>query len=152
MNAGFYIWYNGMDIPVSEEVWREYRRFVWAERKKAQRAMRCRDERGVRCTGDCDMCEEKYDDSVYSLDTMMEDGFDVADDASAVADIVEDKLLLDVLVTELRGLDADDLALVYEHYYQDKTERDIAKTTKCSKTLVHKNKARIVSKLRKSLS
>jgi len=52
-----YIEIDGQQIPVSEEVYRAYKRQLWAEHKRKEREKRCRDEKGNRCTRDCSTCD-----------------------------------------------------------------------------------------------
>lgn len=71
---------DGQQIPVSEEVYRAYKRPAWTEHKRKEREKRCRDENGNRCTGDCSNCNKQRTGSVLSLDRFADEGFEVADD------------------------------------------------------------------------
>ena len=142
-----YIWFRGKQIPVDEDTLQKYRRFVWSERKKSDRAKRCIDERGIRCTGDCKVCTEKHDDSVYSLDKLMENGFDAAD-PSDVAEIVADKQLLDSLLSALGRLDDDERGLIDALFYKNKTERELSEETGIPQKTINNRKRAIIKKLR----
>ena len=67
-NQQRYIEIEGQQIPVTEEVYRAYKRPAWAEHKRQERAKRCRDENGNRCTKDCRLCEKSRERSTLSLD------------------------------------------------------------------------------------
>jgi RNA polymerase sigma factor (sigma-70 family) len=124
-----YININGEKVPVSEEVYSAFKRPAWVERKR--RAVRADRER--------------------SMDAFMEDGLELPDDRALVAEIVEDKLLLDMLFAALAELTEDERGLIDALFYEDKSERQIAAETGRSKTSVHKQKARILDKLKKML-
>ena len=57
---------DGEQVPVTEEVYRAYKRPLWGEHKRKEREKRCRDERGNRCTGDCSKCDKERTGSVLS--------------------------------------------------------------------------------------
>ena len=125
-----YITIGGEKVPVSEEVYQAFKRPAWAERKR--RAVRAERER--------------------SLEAFIDDGLDIPDDRALVAEIVEDKLLLDMLFEALAELTEDERGLIDALYYEDKSERQIAAETGRSKTSVHKQKTRILDKLKKLLT
>ena len=134
MSKKWYIWYDGEYIPVSEEVYREYKRFEWAEEKKEERESRCIDENGVRCMKDCKACPERLDDTVYSLNRMMEHSFDVADATDAIR-ISEDMNLLNTLLSSLG--DRERFVFIGK-YINGKTERELATSLGVSQSTVHK--------------
>jgi RNA polymerase sigma factor (sigma-70 family) len=125
-----YIIIGGEKVLVSEEVYRAFKRPAWAERKR--RAVRAERER--------------------SLEAFMDAGLELPDNRALVAEIVEDKLLLDMLFEALAELTEDERGLIDALFYADKSEREIAAETGRSKTSVHKQKARILDKLKKLLS
>jgi hypothetical protein len=69
MAKEYFVVIDGEKVPVSEEVYRAYKRPLWAERKRRQ--VRAENER--------------------SLEKFAEDGFDIPDERALVDAIVEDK-------------------------------------------------------------
>lgn len=130
MEKGYYIIINGEKVQVTEEVYRAFKRPAWTERKR----------REVRA------------DMERSLDVFLNDGFDIPSDDALVDEIVEDKLLLDMLLTALEELTADERSLIDALFYQEKSEREVANQNGISHQAVHKKKARILEKLKKLLN
>ena len=75
MNKDYFIVIDGEKVPVSEEVYRAFKRPAWAERKRRQ----------VRA------------DHELSLEAFAGDGFDIPSGDPLVDEIVADKLLLNML-------------------------------------------------------
>ncbi len=134
-------------IPVTEEVYRAYKRPLWAEHKRKERAKRCRDENGFRCTKDCRTCEKSREGSILSLDKFNDEGYEVADSVD-LAELVADKLLLEQLVDALDDLDPDERSLISALFYNDRTERDYASEVGISHQAVGKRKQKVIEKLR----
>ena len=147
VNPQRYIEIDGEQIPVSEEVYRAYKRPLWAECKRKERAKRCRDENGFRCTKDCRTCEKTRDGSVLSLDKFNDEGYEVADSVD-LAELAADKLLLEQLVKALDDLDPDERSLINALFYNDRTERDYASEVGISHQAVGKRKQKVIDKLR----
>ncbi len=126
MSKEYYITLNGKRIPVTEEVYYAFKRPAWRERKRRQ----------VRAENE------------LSLDALADAGFELPDEASLVDEIVADKLLLDMLLEALSDLTDDERFLIDALFYQEKSERMVAKETGLSKTGIHKQKEKIMSKLR----
>ncbi|MCR4437223.1 MAG: LuxR C-terminal-related transcriptional regulator, partial [Eubacteriales bacterium] len=68
-----------------------------------------------------------------------------------VDEIVEDKLLLDMLSKALSELTDEERFLIDELFYQEKPERMVAKETGVSQNTVNYHKNRILEKLRRLL-
>lgn len=83
-----------------------------------------------------------------SLDVFLADGFDIPSDEALVDEIVEDKLLLEMLLAALAELTDDERSLIDSLFYQEKSEREIAGEIGISSIAVHKRKHKILSKLR----
>jgi len=130
MSKTFYIRIGDEQVLVSEEVYRAYKRPAWAERKRRE----VRAEREL------------------SLERFAADGFDMPSDDPLVEDVVADKLSLDMLVSALDELTADERGLIDALFFEDKSEREVAAEIGLSKTGVHKQKTRILEKLKKLLS
>ena len=122
-----YVVIDGEKIPVSEDVYRAYYRPVWREAK--QRAVR--------------------EDMEYSLDALEDSGVELDAGDKLTENIVEDQLLLDTLLSAISALPDEERNLIFAHYYQDKTERELASDNGFSKTKVHKLKCQALEKLRK---
>lgn len=123
----YYISIDGEKVQVTEEVYRAFKRPAWAERKR----------RKVRA------------DIERSLDLFMDYGFDIPSDNTLVDEIVEDKLLLDILLAALDELTADERSLIDALFYQEKSEREVAKETGVSQDTVNYHKNKLLCKLRK---
>lgn len=146
MENQYYIEIDGEQIPVSEEVYRAYKRPLWAEHKRKERSKRCRDENGFRCTKECKACPKVRNGGVLSLDKFSDDGFDVPDQIDIV-ELVADKLLLEQLTYALDDLEPDERSLIDALFYNDRIERDYAAEIGISHQAVGKRKKRIIEKL-----
>ena len=108
-NQQHYIEINGQQIPVTEEVYRAYKRPIWAEHKRNDRQKLCQVSDGKgglkRCTEDCSTCSRTKEGSFLSLDGLEEAGYSVEDRAQDVAEIVAEKMLLEELFKALEELD-----------------------------------------------
>lgn len=129
MGKDYYIVINGKKIAVSEEVYRAYKQPVWRESKRAKARA----------------------DMEHSYEGMLEDGFELASDDALIEDIVTDKLLLDMLLAALDELAEDERSLIDALFYQEQTERDVARRDHISHQAVHKKKVRVLEKLRRFL-
>ena len=123
MDKEYFIELNGRQIPVSKEVYDAFKRPAWKERKRSQ----------VRA------------EKELSLEAFADAGFEIPSGEALVDEIVEDKLLLDMLSKALLELTDDEL------FFNDKSEREVAKEIGLSKTGVHKQKEKILSKLKNLL-
>ena len=72
-------------------------------------------------------------------------------DEKLVEQIVEDKLLLEMLLKALETLTADERFLIDEIYFQEKTEREVSAKLNIPKTNVHRLKEKILKKLKKKI-
>ncbi|WP_310602976.1 sigma-70 family RNA polymerase sigma factor [Anaerosporobacter sp.] len=107
MNKDYYIWLDGIQVPVTEEMYRTYKRAEWREEK--QQAVRSQRE--------------------SSFEFMSENDFDgqAVADQMLVDDIVADKILLEELYAALAELTEDEQRLINSLYYKERSERDLAK-------------------------
>ncbi|MBE3592439.1 MAG: sigma-70 family RNA polymerase sigma factor [Thermoanaerobacter sp.] len=129
MDKEYNIKLNGKLIPVTEEVYYAFKRPAWKERKRRQ----VRSEKEL------------------SLEAFADAGFEIPSSQALVDEIVEDKLLLDMLFRALSELTEDERFLINELFFNDKSEREVAKEIGRSKTGIHKQKEKILSKLRNLL-
>jgi hypothetical protein len=118
MDKEYFIELNGRQIPVSKEVYDAFKRPAWKERKRRQ----------VRA------------EKELSLEAFSDAGFEIPSGQALVDEIVEDKLLLDMLSKALLELTDDERFLIDELFFNDKSEREVAKEIGLSKTGVHKQK------------
>ena len=145
-----YIEIDGQQIPVTEEVYRAYKRPAWAEHKRKDREKRCRDENGNRCEGDCSKCDKQRTGSVLSLDKFTEDGFEVADPVD-IAELVADKLLFEELYAALEELDPEDRRIM-ELFSIGLSEREIAADIGRSQKTINNRKPKLFAQLRERLN
>ena len=66
-------------------------------------------------------------------------------------EIVEDKLLLEMLLAALAELTEDERSLIDALFYQEKFEREVAKETGVPQTTINYQKNRILNWLKKKL-
>ncbi len=125
-----YIWYKGLHFAVTQKDYTDTMRPQWKEAKR--RKVRVKRE--------------------LSLEWLIERGYDIPMDGPLVHEILEDKQLLDSLLMALNRLEKDERDLIVASFYGRKTEREIAAETNRSQSKVHREKERIISKLRKWLS
>lgn len=145
-----YIKIDEQQIPVTEEVYRAYKRPAWAEHKRREREKRCRDENGNRCTKDCSKCDKQRTGSILSLDSLTEEsGFEPSDTVD-IAELVADKLLLEELYIALEELDPDNRRIM-ELYGIGKSEREIATDIGLSQKAINKRKTKLFAQLRERL-
>lgn len=142
-----YIEIDGEQIPVTEEVYRAYKRPLWKECKEKERAKRCRNVNSYRCTKDCRTCDKSRDDGNLSLEKLLEDGFNIADPVD-IAELIADKLLFEQLMTCLDELEPDERSLIDVLFYNDCTEHDYAAEIGISHQTVGKRKKKVLNKLR----
>ena len=116
---------DGTKVPVTEEVYRAYKRPAWREHKR--RAVRAEYER--------------------SLERLEEDHVPIEAN-EAFEDIVTDKILIETL---LAALTPEEKYIIDEIYYNGKSEREIAKEIKTTQQNINKKKNKILLKLRNSI-
>lgn len=148
-NKQYYITIDNEQIPVTEEVYRAYKRPEWVEHKRIERSKRCVDSKGRRCTADCSKCPRARTGSVLSLDKLAEDGFDVPC-GSDVESAIMDAMLLNELIHALGEL-APDNRKILEMFSNGSTEREIADAVGMSQKGVNKRKTRLLEQLREQL-
>ena len=129
MKKEYYITIDGKDVPVTEEVYHAFKRPAWTERKR--RETRSENER--------------------SLEAFTDDGFDIPSEQALVDELVEDKLLLDMLFNALRELTDDERDLVNALFYEEKSERELSKDTGVPHPTIHSRKVSVLQKLKRLL-
>ena len=120
---------DGQVVPVTEEVYREYKRPQWREAKqKKVRQMR-----------------------EFSLEYMTENRMEhiYSDNQKLVEEIAEDNLMLEMLMKALETLTDDERSLINELYFNEKSERNLSKQIDVPQQTINSRKAIIIIKLRK---
>jgi len=130
MNKDYYILIDGEKVSVSEEVYRAFKRPAWVERKRRQ----------VRA------------DHELSMEAFAEDGFELPSGDPLVDEIVADKILLDMLMSALDELAADERRLIDALYFDGKSERDVATEIGVPQTTLNYRKNKILKWLKEKLS
>ncbi|AEV70196.1 MULTISPECIES: RNA polymerase sigma factor [Clostridia] len=130
MDKEYFIEINGRQIPVSKEVYYAFKRPAWRERKRRQ----------VRA------------EKELSLEAFADAGFEIPSGQALVDEIVEDKLLLDMLSKALSELTEEERVLIDELFFNDKSEREIAREIGVSQPAIHKRRNRILEKLKKLMT
>ena len=130
MDKEYFIELNGRQIPVGKEVYDAFKRPAWKERKRSQ----------VRA------------EKELSLEAFADAGFEIPSGEALVDEIVEDKLLLDMLSKALSELTEEERVLIDELFFNDKSEREIAREIGVSQPAIHKRRNRILEKLKKLMN
>jgi RNA polymerase sigma factor (sigma-70 family) len=130
MDKEYFIELNGRQIPVGKEVYDAFKRPAWKERKRSQ----------VRA------------EKELSLEAFADAGFEIPSGEALVDEIVEDKLLLDMLSKALSELTEEERVLIDELFFNDKSEREIAREIGVSQPAIHKRRNRILEKLKKLMT
>jgi len=144
-NVQRFIEIDGEQIPVTEEIYRAYKRPLWREHKEKERAKRCRDEKGNRCTKSCRECPKLRDGGDLSFERFIEDGFEIADSVD-IAELIADKLLLEQLLTVL---DESEKSLMFSRFVDGLTQDECAADIGISRQAVAKREKKALNKLRK---
>jgi len=125
----YYLTIEGQEVPVTEKVYRAYKRPDWAEHKRRERAKRCIGENGHRCTGDCSKCDQQKNGAPLSLDALEDTSGNQPPTSEDVAEIVMYSFLLEKLNEELERLAPTD-ELILRLFGNGMSEREISKALK----------------------
>ena len=140
----FYLYINGQPVPVSEEVYREYYRAEDKERYFMGRLKKGHTKVNPETK------EIRYIPSrELSYEQLVEQDWQFA----ATGDSVEDRVVRADLIEKLRAvlhsLSTEEMALLEELFYLEKTEREVAGLYAVSQNPIHYRKNRLLDKLRK---
>jgi len=113
---------DGTKVPVTEEVYRAYKRPAWKEHKR--RIVRAEYERSL----------ERLEEDHVPIETN-----------EAFEDIVTDKILIETL---LAALTPEERFVIDEIYFNGKTERELAKEINLSNVAVNKKHRKTIEKLK----
>lgn len=100
MNKKIYL--KGMDISVSEEIYRAYNHPDWNIRKEMHRHKKCSQENWKNCSADCGHCSYQREGNQISIDHLRAEspGFDIELPDGDPAKIVEFKMLMEAMCEE----------------------------------------------------
>jgi RNA polymerase sigma factor (sigma-70 family) len=126
MKEGYYITVGDEKVAVSEEVYRAFKRPAWVEHKRRQ--VRAEHER--------------------SLESLMDDGVDIPSKQAPVDELVETKLLLDMLLAAMAELTDEERALIDALFIDGKSEREVALETSTPQKTISNHKKAVLKKLK----
>ena len=142
----FYLYINGQRIPVSEEVYREYRhaedkeRYFMGKLKKGRTKVNQETQ------------EIQYIPSrELSYEQLVEKDWQFTASGDSVEDRVVRAAMMEKLQAVLHSLSAEELALLNELFYLEKTEQEVAGLYAVSQNTIHYRKKRLLDKLRKMM-
>lgn len=140
----FYLYISGKRIKVTEEVYREYYRakdkeHYFMERLKKGHTIIDPDTKERRVVPG----REK------SYEQLIEQDWQFMASETSVEDDAVKAVLLEKLQNVLHSLSDNEMALVEELFYLEKTEREAAKRFKVSQNTIHYRKNKVLDKLRK---
>lgn len=136
-------------IPVSEEVYRAFKRPAWAEMKRKQQSWRCK-VNGHRCTEDCSKCQKVADGAPVSIERILEDGLDIPDSGSSLEDTVMMNIAIEELHKALAQLTPNDRAIV-ELFGEGMSDRKISAEIGVPQTTVSYRRMILIKALREQL-
>ena len=153
------LYVNGVEIEVTEEVYRVIKRNEDREAQRRYRAWRCRDGKGVRCKKRCEECEyylmgNKPMGSDLSIEQMVDEegkGYDIAAPSANVEVEVARRILRADLQKARLSLSDRDREL-FDLLLDEKSEREIASKLGVSNSRAHALKVALFKKLRRLLS
>ncbi len=131
---------DGTLVPVSEEVYRAYKRPQWREMKRIKKKKSKKESMKLPLS---------YDQLVESEYQSGKSRFRPAPSAEELAgDVIE----LEKLLAVLEQLAEEELALVKALFYEELSEREYAKSIGVSQKTVNRRREKILNKLRKLMN
>lgn len=139
-----YLYIDGKPVKVTEDVYREFMHYERKERYfmedlKAERMVIDQETQLVKVIPSR---EDSYE-RLLEKDQQFETTDELAEDTAMK------RILLEKLETALHTLDDQELELIQELFYLEKTERDIAALLQISQNTVNYRKNKVLAKLRK---
>ena len=142
----FTLYINGQPIQVSEEVYREFMRAEEKERYFMRRLKK------GRFLVDSEQQTVTYIPSrEASYEQLLEEDWDFPSPGETVDDTAIKAYLLEKLREALHILSDEEMALIQELFYLEKTEREVCVALNVAKSTLHDRKTRVLEKLRKQL-
>lgn len=142
----FTLYINGQPVQVSQEVYREFMRAEEKERYFMRRLKK------GRFLVDSEQQTVTYMPSrEASYEQMLEEDWEFPSPGETVDDTAVKVYLLEKLQEALHSLSDEEMALIQELFYLEKTEREVCAALNVAKSTLHDRKARVLEKLRKQL-
>ena len=142
------------DVPVTEDVYRAFKRPLWAEKKAKERKSRCQigkdNGKTKRCNGDCSQCDHFRSGSDLSLEGLEEAGDQRAGYNSDLAEATAYNELLQELFRALDELDPDS-RYICESIMNGQMDKDTAAQLGRASTTLAYQKKKLLEELRERL-
>lgn len=145
-NKEFYLSVGGKRIKVSKEVYQEYKR---AEEKEQYFMKRLKKGQFI-----IDLDNQTVDyipSREQSYEMMLELHNEFPSSEISVENAVLKEYLLEKLAAALHTLTDEEMTLLHELFYLEKSEREVCAALNMAKTTLHHQKKRILEKLRKEI-
>lgn len=145
-NKEFYLSVGGKRIKVSKEVYQEYKR---AEEKEQYFMKRLKKGQFI-----IDLDKQTVDyipSREQSYEKMLELHNEFPSSEISVENAVLKEYLLEKLAAALHTLTDEEMILLHELFYLEKSEREVCAALNMAKTTLHHQKKRILEKLRKEI-
>lgn len=142
----FYLYVGGKPIKVNEDVYREYKHGEDKERYFMRRLKK------GRFLIDAEAQTVTYIPSrEESYDHLLDADWEFSTSSEAVEDTAVKSVMMERLKSALHILTNEEMTLIIELFYLEKTEREVCAALNVAKTTLHDRKNRILAKLRKQL-
>lgn len=145
-NQGFYLTINGKQIKVSKEVYQEYKRTEEKENYFMNRL-----KKGHFITDLDKQMVEYIPSREESYEKLLELHHEFPSQEESVETAALKSYLLEQLKAALHTLTNEEMTLISELFYLEKTEREVCASLNMAKTTLHHRKNRILEKLRKEI-
>ncbi|MCX4298128.1 MAG: sigma-70 family RNA polymerase sigma factor [Lachnospiraceae bacterium] len=143
-DKNYYLYIDGNPVKVTEEVYREYYR---AEDK--ERYFMGKLKKGHTMIHPVTKQEQYIPSREQSYEHLLEQDWQFPALGVSVEDTVVKASMLEKLQAVLQELSGEEMALVEELFYLEKTEREAAEKFSVSQNTIHYRKKRILDKLKK---
>lgn len=142
------------DVPVTEEVYRAFKRPLWREKKASERKSRCMvgkdNGKTKRCNGDCSQCDHFRSGSDLSLEGLEEAGDHRAATTQDVAEVAVYNALLKNLFDILDELDPESRYIVQAIMDGQQDKETAAQLGRAASTLSYQKK-KLLAELKERL-
>ena len=142
----FYLRIGDCLVGVTEEVYQEYRR----GEEKEQYFMK-RLKKGQFVVSEEEKAVRYIPSREVSLEQLLDKGWNFPDRNEAVEDKAVRICLLEKLKEAMHSLSSEELALILELFYLEKSEREASAAIHMARSTLHRRKKRILKKLRKKM-
>ena len=160
-NKSIYLKSTRQWVPVSDELYDEYRREIdaYIHKMRSHKCCRCPKSKWWLCDKDCWICAFHCSDEFTSLDAPINDNTDsdditlcdtIADDSPSIESIIYDQELLNRLFEALNSIDPD-RGCICKLWANGMSERDIADRLGKPHTTINYQKKKAFEELREIL-